>query len=63
MIICKLCKVTCLSKEGARGDQRLTNCHDIFLTLPEWKALKEVGPMSLYMEFFLWMASLSELAS
>ena len=43
-----------LPQGGGRGVQRSTNCHHNFLSLPEGRGrgVEEVGPMSLYMEFF-----------
>ena len=43
-----------LPQGGGRGVQSSTNCHYNFLSLPEGmgRGVEEVGPMSLYMEFF-----------
>ena len=51
--ICKLCKVTCLSKEGAGVVNAEPIVIILFLTIPEGRGVEEVGPMSLYIEVFL----------
>ena len=48
-----LCDMS-LTKGGGGGGQGSTNCHYNILSLPEGRGrgVEEVGPMSLYMDFF-----------